>query len=80
MQHKKQQNKKNNTPKQKKQSTIHLYSSFVFPRVFYIFEGPGHQVTCERKNGKNKKKQKQTHTMYVRFFPSCFVFFWFFSK
>jgi hypothetical protein len=31
---------------------------FFSTRFFYIFEGPGHQVTCERKNTKKQMKKK----------------------
>ena len=30
-----------------------------FPRVFYMFEGPGHQVTLERKNTKKQANNKK---------------------
>jgi len=79
--HQQQKTKKQNKTK----TNIHLpiYTWLFFPDVFYMFDHPGHQVTCERNNAEKKKnntKKKHVHVYWICLLCCfCFVFVVFFK-
>jgi hypothetical protein len=54
-------------------SFVRFFSLF-FPVVFYMFDHPGHQVTCERNNAEKNKTKKKTRTCILDLFVILFLF------